>query len=169
MKLKPDVGAPGGTVLSTLPVAMGGYGVESVTSMACPLLAAIVAPVAEARSTHDPALIAALLLSTATPGQLYDLSTGYAVANEGLAPVPQQGAGLVQAYDAAFLQVILDKTRLSFNDTENFVPHDVFPVKNHGNANVKFTRGHRPALTGKRPVIRYQVQGNQPAPFASLR
>lgn len=47
LKLKPDVGAPGGNILSTMPLAMGGYGVESGTSMACPLLAAIVALVVE--------------------------------------------------------------------------------------------------------------------------
>ncbi|KAH6692648.1 subtilase [Plectosphaerella plurivora] len=135
VKLKPDVGAPGGNILSTLPVVMGGYGVESGTSMACPLLVAIVTLIAEARGTRDPTHITALLSSTATPG------------HEELAPVPQQGAGLVQAYDAAFSQVILDKTRLSFNDTENFVPQDVFTAKNHGNTTVKFTLLHRPALT----------------------
>lgn len=61
--------------------------------------------------------------------------------------MPQQGAGLVQAFDAAFSQVVMDKTRLSFNDTENLITTEVFTAKNHGNTSIKYVLNHVPALT----------------------
>lgn len=36
--IKPQISAPGGNILSTLPLAQGGYGVESGTSMATPFI-----------------------------------------------------------------------------------------------------------------------------------
>ncbi|KAG6105656.1 hypothetical protein E4U14_005004 [Claviceps sp. LM454 group G7] len=38
-----------------------------------------------------------------------------------LAPVPQQGGGLVQVDDAAYSTALLSPSRLSFNDTAHFV------------------------------------------------
>ncbi|KAG5920408.1 hypothetical protein E4U61_007931 [Claviceps capensis] len=36
MEFKPQIGAPGGYILSAYPVALGGYAVMSGTSMSCP-------------------------------------------------------------------------------------------------------------------------------------
>ncbi|KAG7143434.1 Subtilisin E like protein [Verticillium longisporum] len=147
LKNKPDVGAPGGNILSTLPLAQGGYGVASGTSMSCPLLAAIVALVVESRNTSDPREIQGILSMSAKPSRSYDMSTGWPVLSPGLGPVPQQGAGLVQAYDAIHSTVFLSATQLSFNDTENFLSEQTFTIRNEGNLSVTYAIGHRPALT----------------------
>ncbi|KAM0282157.1 hypothetical protein ACHAQH_003197 [Verticillium albo-atrum] len=147
LKPKPDFGAPGGQILSTLPLAQGGYGVASGTSMSCPLLASIVAMIFEGRQTRESGEIRAVLASTAKPGGSFDWSTGLPVLKPGLSPVPQQGAGLVQAYDAIYSKIILSPTHLSFNDTENLVSQSAFTIRNEGNSSVTYSVGQRPALT----------------------
>ncbi|KAH8884080.1 subtilase [Thozetella sp. PMI_491] len=136
LEVKPQFGAPGGDILSTLPVTMGSYGVESGTSMATPLMAAIVALIAQARGTRDPLLIGKLLSSTARPGPS---SSG------SLAPVPQQGAGLVQAYNAAHATSLFSISSLSLNDTEHFVSETSFTVTNLADTATTYDFYHLPA------------------------
>ncbi|KAJ5063596.1 peptidase S8/S53 domain-containing protein [Bipolaris maydis] len=108
-ELTPSFGAPGGLILSTWPVALGSYAVLSGTSMACPLVAGIYALLSNVRNTFDPVELQNLLASTAKPVP----SNGSSL----IAPPAQQGAGLVQAYDAAYATTVLSRPSLAFNDT----------------------------------------------------
>jgi hypothetical protein len=111
--------------------------------MACPLVAAIYALIAEVRGTFDPATIENLLAATANP-QLYNEGAGgYPV----LAPVAQQGAGLVQAYDAAYATTLLSTSSLAFNDSDHFVGTQNFTVFNLGTEEVTYTLGSVGAVT----------------------
>lgn len=143
MDLKPQVGAPGGNILSTYPRALGSYAVLSGTSMACPLAAGIVALVAQARGTFDPALIESLLSATSVPQRFNDGNKFFGY----LAPVAQQGGGLVRAYDAAFATTLLAPSGLSFNDTDHFVPSLNFTLSNRGGEPVTYKLSHVPAVT----------------------
>ncbi|KAI1338783.1 subtilisin-like protein [Xylariaceae sp. FL0016] len=139
--LKPQMAAPGGNILSTYPLDLGGYAVLSGTSMACPLTAAIYALVAQARGRLDPSLLERVLSSTATPTSWVE-GTG----NE-LAPVPQQGAGLIQAFDAAHVETILSVASISFNDTVNFMSNVTFTIQNLGPDEVTYELRHNGAIT----------------------
>ncbi|TQN70901.1 Intracellular serine protease [Colletotrichum shisoi] len=143
--LAPSFGAPGGGILSTWPVALGEYAVASGTSMATPLVASIVALVSQARGTKDPDLIKRLLASTAKP----NLSQSYGGEDfsAGLSPVAQQGAGMVQACDAAYATSILSVAGISFNDTDNLVSETSFTVTNVGDSLTTYNVSHDPALT----------------------
>ncbi|KAF5497791.1 Subtilisin DY [Colletotrichum siamense] len=145
LTLAPSFGAPGAGILSTWPVALGEYAEASGTSMATPLVASIVALVSQARGTRDPDLIKRLLASTAKPS----LSQNYGVPNidAGLGPVPQQGAGMVQAYDAAYATSVVNVAGLSFNDTDNLVSEASFTVTNVGDSPATYNVSHVPALT----------------------
>ncbi|ETS76666.1 hypothetical protein PFICI_12053 [Pestalotiopsis fici W106-1] len=142
--VKPQVGSPGGNILSTWPQTLGSYAVLSGTSMACPLVAAVIALVADVRGTFDPAVIEALLVATAAPANLNDGSGTYDI----LAPVAQQGAGLVQAFDAAYATIIPSVSYLAFNDTDNFVSTLNFTITNTGSEDVTYDLSSVSAATG---------------------
>lgn len=139
----PVLGAPGGNILSTYLRDEGGYAVLSGTSMATPFMAAVYTLVGQARGTFDPTQLGTILASNAH-AQLWNDGTG---TLRELAPVPQQGSGLVQAYDAAFTTTLLSVKSISFNDTYHSVPNATFTIRNMGNETVIYHLGHSPALS----------------------
>ncbi|PTB70252.1 subtilisin-like protein [Trichoderma citrinoviride] len=142
--VNPSISTPGGTILSTWPLPSGGYQIDTGTSMATPLMAAIYALLMQARGIKDPKTLLNLVSSTALQLPFYDGTNLY--ANE-LAPVAQQGAGLAQAYNAAHTTTLLNVPNIAFNDTDNFVKETSFTIKNTGKQSVTYTIGQTPALT----------------------
>ncbi|KAH7304312.1 peptidase S8/S53 domain-containing protein [Stachybotrys elegans] len=113
LDFKPQFGAPGRHIFSLALPEYDEYLVESSTSSAAALVAAAYALVSEARGTKDPGILESLFASTANP-QLFSWDLPF----EGyLAPAAQQGAGMIQAYDAAFTKARLEPSSLSFKDT----------------------------------------------------
>lgn len=141
--VKPQLGSPGGNILSTYPVDLGSYAVLSGTSMACPLVAAIYALLAEVRGTFDPTELESVLAATSNPVNFNDGTSTYSV----LAPVAQQGSGLVQAYAAAYATTILSVSSLAFNDTDNLADTLNFTITNTGTEDVTFELGNAGAAT----------------------
>ncbi|KAG5958438.1 hypothetical protein E4U58_005366 [Claviceps cyperi] len=157
MDFKPQIGAPGAGILSTYPVAKGGYYVDSGTSMAAALTAAIIALVTEVRGTLSPELMNNLLSSTAKP---QGFSDGTNIFGE-LAPAPQQGGGLVQAYDAAYTTSLLSPSSLSFNDTDNLATNLNFTITNKGSRAVTYKLDQIPSIT----MYTLGQDGVNPMPF----
>lgn len=139
--VKPQIASPGGMILSTMPLDLGAYAAMSGTSMACPLLAATYALIAEVRGTTDPATLEALVVATANKRPWAEDTSDL------LAPVPQQGGGLVQAHDAAHATTLLSITGISFNDTDHFVESADFEIRNLGDKEVVYELGHVPAAS----------------------
>ncbi|KAL6868592.1 peptidase S8/S53 domain-containing protein [Trichoderma novae-zelandiae] len=143
--LNPRIATPGGSILSTYPLSMGGYYVDSGTSMAAPLMASIYALIMEARAIKDPQALLSLVSSTAKQTKYHDYYTG--IFYDGLAPVAQQGAGLAQAYDAVHATTSLSVSSISFNDTDHFVNSTDFTISNGAQQAVTYTLGHIPSLS----------------------
>ncbi|KAK4041343.1 peptidase S8/S53 domain-containing protein [Parachaetomium inaequale] len=143
VEVKPQFSTPGGLILSTYPRALGSYGVLSGTSMACPMAAAIYALLMNARGTKDPKTLENVLSSTARPN-LFRLD-GQSLPL--LAPVAQQGAGLLQAWDAAHATTLLSVSSLSFNDTDHFNPVQDFSITNTGKTAVTYSLSNVGAAT----------------------
>jgi subtilisin family serine protease len=143
MVVKPQFGAPGGNILSTWPLRLGGYAVMTSGLMATPFAAGVYALIGQVRGSFDPVELQSLLSTHSNP-QLFNDRTGF---SEYLAPVPQQGAGLVQAYDAAYGQVIVTPESMSFNDTDNFIDNVDITLRNTGNTEVTYQLSHVPAIT----------------------
>jgi subtilisin family serine protease len=159
---KPQFGAPGSSILSTYPLSMGGYAIFRGTSMACPLAAGIFALISEVRGTLEPSVLENILSSTSKP-QLFHNGTSY---HDILAPVPQQGAGIIQAYDAAHAQVVLSPSSLSFNDTDHFLGALNFTIANTGSEDIQLDITHVPALTVYTPKVK-TLDGGFPNEFTT--
>lgn len=65
-----------------------------------------------------------------------------------MASASQQGAGVVQAFDAAYATTELSVNSLSFNDTENMVKEQKFVISNNSNRSISYTLRHVGAVTG---------------------
>ncbi|OTA91923.1 hypothetical protein M434DRAFT_388169 [Hypoxylon sp. CO27-5] len=145
LDIKPQVAAPGQNILSTYPLELGGYAVLGGTSMAAALTAAVYALISQVRGTRDPCILERVLSSTANPSIFpFVMPDG---ARAILAPVAQQGGGLIQAFDAAHTTTILSVASIAFNDTANFIPKANFSIQNLGSDEVTYEIGHVLALT----------------------
>ncbi|KAL0568529.1 hypothetical protein V5O48_013456 [Marasmius crinis-equi] len=143
LRFKPAVGAHGGQILSTYPLAKGGYQIMPGTSMATPYLAGCAALFLQARGkTAEVAKQARNFFETTAmllPEQHKE--------NPMLQTVIQQGAGLVDAYAAAYAETYLSPGELLLNDTEHFKGTHNFTIKNIGKKEKKYTIAHFPAGT----------------------
>ncbi|KZL73099.1 subtilisin-like serine protease PR1C [Colletotrichum tofieldiae] len=144
LDVKPQVTAPGGAILSTWTWDSGQYMVNGGTSMSTPFVAAVYALVGQVRGTLDQETLRSVIAATAQPKAWNDGTTAH---DDILAPVPQQGAGLVQAWDAAHATTILGSTGISFNDTDHFIAEHTFSIKNTASEEVTYKLGHAKAVT----------------------
>jgi hypothetical protein len=169
VEVKPQFSSPGGMILSTYPRLLGSYGVLSGTSMACPLAAAVYALLINVRGTKDPKTLENLLSATARP----NLFRRNGASLPFLAPVPQQGAGLIQAWDAAHATTLLSESSLSFNDTDHFNPVQRFDISNTGTKAVTYSLSHVGAATAytfanESTITPITFPGELTADFATL-
>ncbi|TDZ41307.1 Minor extracellular protease vpr [Colletotrichum trifolii] len=137
--------APGGNLLSTFPAKYGGYGVVGGTSQSVPFEAGVAALVKQAHPDYTPEEIQAVIAATARPVKWYDAS---GKVSDFLAPVFQQGGGLLDAWNAVHSTTLLNVGELSFNDTVNRPKSLSFDMKNTGKAAINYKLSHRGAASG---------------------
>ncbi|KAF9264126.1 subtilisin-like protease [Marasmius fiardii PR-910] len=140
---KPAVAAPGGNILSTLPVPLGSYGVESGTSMATPFVAGSAALLLQVKGKSSDVVhnIRNLLETTAAP--VPSNHTDDAL----LQTVTQQGAGLINVYNAAYTTTLISPAELILNDTAHLCRVQSFTVRNASPSPKTYRLSHVPAGT----------------------
>ncbi|KAF9264125.1 subtilisin-like protease [Marasmius fiardii PR-910] len=140
---KPAVAAPGGNILSTLPVPLGSYGVESGTSMATPFVAGSAALLLEVKGkSADFARSIRTLLET-TAAVVPSDHTEDAL----LQTVTQQGAGLVNVFNAVHTTTLVSPGELILNDTAHFRRSQTLTVRNTDSSPKTYRLSHIPAGT----------------------
>ncbi|KAL6905046.1 peptidase S8/S53 domain-containing protein [Trichoderma evansii] len=138
-ELKPQIGAPGGHILSTFPESIGSYGVISGTSMATPYIAGCFALVKSQFPDWSVDEILTALQTTAQP-------TVWAWNKTLLATTAQQGAGLVNVYDAITTATRVSPGQLAVTDNNSTSFGLVnITVENSGHFTQTYTLRHRGA------------------------
>ena len=141
LALKPDLSAPGGLIFSTLPLALGGYGLNSGTSMASPHVAGAVALLLEARPDVKSQVVRDILQNSATPG-LWSGNPGLGF----LEVTHHQGAGLLDIEAAIHATTKVTPGKLSLGETEGLPITSTLDIENDGASDVTYDLAHRPAL-----------------------
>ncbi|KAK6508894.1 hypothetical protein TWF481_003661 [Arthrobotrys musiformis] len=132
MYQRPHVSAPGGNILSTYPLIFGGYAVLSGTSMATPYIAGVIGLYLEkAKKEGRKVTPAELRVGLSTTGRPLIFNDGTKNSTF-LAPVAQQGAGIVDAYKFLHSKTSVDTELLEFNDTQHFHQSMSFKITNNG-------------------------------------
>lgn len=111
--IKPDLGAPGGAIRSTLPIERGSFGTISGTSMAAPYVAGAIALLLEAQPGLSASDVLARLQNTAKPRPWSGNPT---IGVREL--VHRQGAGLISVGDAVKTAVEITPSRLPLGEFE---------------------------------------------------
>ena len=133
LELKPDLGAPGGNIMSAYPLEAGGYATLGGTSMASPHVAGAVALLLQADPSLTPAEVRDTLQNHADPA-LWSLNPGAGLLEGAF----RQGAGLVDVDDAILATTSISPGALALGEGEAG-PHTVsVSVTNDGDAPVTY-------------------------------
>ncbi|MFD6952997.1 peptidase S8 [Nocardiopsis sp. TSRI0078] len=140
LTLKPDIGAPGGLINSTYPVAKGSYATISGTSMSSPHVAGGVALLLQARPDLGAHEVRDVLQNSADPKAWWgNPDLGY------LDNVHRQGAGMLDVPGAALATTTVTPGKLSLGATQDTVTKTV-TITNDGDEEATYELGHEGAL-----------------------
>lgn len=147
LKIKPDIAAPGGNILSTR--LGGGYLIEGGTSQAAPYIAGVAAlwiGKYGGRSVHGNGVakqLAAKIMHSGTPVPAVDSQGNFW---GGLASVLQVGTGLVNAVTVLQSNTSLSWAKFGLNDTAHFRPVHSVDITNNGPVVVTYNFGYVPSV-----------------------
>ncbi len=136
LTLKPDIGAPGGLIMSTYPLEQGGYATISGTSMAAPHVAGAAALLLEARPDTPTALVRAIFQNSADPA-LWNLAPGFGL----MEPVHRQGAGMIDIDDSITQTNIVTPGKIATGESEAGSHSEDIRLWNFGASDVTYTLG----------------------------
>ncbi|KAK7427743.1 hypothetical protein QQZ08_005681 [Neonectria magnoliae] len=145
-RMKPEISAPGGSILSTWPVDLGSWAVFSGTSMATPYISGVGALFFGSRGGRKAlgdggALLAhERIIASGKPVRHND-------GTDNLASVAKQGAGLVDAEKVLLYSTSVSPANINLNDTVNFVGTHKVEVTNSGDESITYQVSHEPGTT----------------------
>jgi subtilisin family serine protease len=142
LDMKPDLGAPGGQIYSTIPLEQGGYAVFNGTSMASPHTAGAVALFLQAHPGTSPAEVRDALQNTAEPM----LWSGNPASNQ-LDVVHRQGAGMINIAKAINAPARVSPGKLALGEDAGQSMVRTLTVKNLTNNPIEYTLSHQPAVS----------------------
>ncbi|KAG0207133.1 hypothetical protein BGX28_001564 [Mortierella sp. GBA30] len=139
LEMKPDIGAPGGYIYSTVPVEKGSYATMSGTSMATPYVAGCAALLLESDPSANRNDVLGRLRLYSKPGLYKDTVIPDSVA--------RQGAGMVHVLNAIQGKLLAQPTHLPLNDTDNTLSTYTITLTNLYPKAEVFSISHIPAMS----------------------
>jgi subtilisin family serine protease len=163
LKVKPNIGAPGGLIRSTYPLENGdetGYAIISGTSMASPHVAGAVALLLQAKPGTTAARAKQLFQNSADPVTLAPPNTAF------LDPVHRQGAGMIDIDDAIKATASVSPSEVALGEGTGGT--FTLTITNNGASAVTYTLANQNAVaTGGATNAPSILVGNQTVTFSS--
>lgn len=135
--LKPNLGAPGGSIYSSYPLELGGAASLSGTSMASPHVAGAAALVLQALPKTPSQAMMGLLQNSAKPKN-WSLSPGLGLLDH----THRQGAGLIDIPAAVQATTSVTPSQLSLGESQGGPKTVMLQVSNKGSASVTYDLSH---------------------------
>jgi len=142
LDFKPDLGAPGGNILSTWPVALGSYATDGGTSMSAPHVAGAAALLLQARPHVPPSFVRDLLQNNAEPAK-WNVNPALGILDN----VHVQGAGLIHIDRTVLNGVSVSPGKLALGDSAAGPSTQTLTFTNSGDSAVTYDLSHVAALT----------------------
>jgi minor extracellular serine protease Vpr len=166
LSLKPDIGAPGGSIFSTVPLELGGHGTLSGTSMASPHVAGAAALLLQAKNGPKPRHaypaidVRDRLQNSAKPSNWSgNPALGF------LDYAHRQGAGLLDIEDAILATVDVKPGKLSLGESQAGPQTRRLTIKNSGSSPVTLDMSDVTAVaSGPKSLINYATVSTFLAP-----
>jgi len=138
LRSKPDIAAPGGNILSTYPLAKGGYILMSGTSMATPYIAGAHALYMQSKKSKPRGdEIRKVFKNTATISKNAGSKTFTSAA--------KQGAGLINVLSAVTTTSSITPDHIDLLDTKHLQKTVKITIKNNGKKTESYKLSHIPA------------------------
>jgi minor extracellular serine protease Vpr len=139
LSVKPDIGAPGGNILSTYPLQKNGYANISGTSMSSPHVAGAVALLLDAKGTNvDAETVRTILQNSADPRLVFGLISGQQVRDA----VQRQGAGMLDIDDAIQATTYISPGKLSLGEDNGQPQTRTLTIRNNGPTAMTYSLSH---------------------------
>ncbi|EAU90898.2 peptidase [Coprinopsis cinerea okayama7 len=158
---KPALAAPGGNILSTVPLNMSAFAVVSGTSMSAPFVAGSAALILSVRGVTPEVGRATRNLLETTASYVPSSDAEDALLQTAI----QQGAGLVNVHKAVHTTTLVSPGELVLNDTANFKPVHKVLLNNTGDTERTYSVKHVPAGTALTILQGVPFQSNGPVPL----
>ncbi|KPM44473.1 hypothetical protein AK830_g2099 [Neonectria ditissima] len=145
-RMKPEISAPGGSILSTWPVDSGSWATYSGTSMASPYIAGVGALFFGSRGGRSTLgssganIAVERIIASGNPIKHND-------GTENLASVAKQGAGLVDAAKVILSGTSVSPANLHLNDTVHFKGDHEVVLTNANEDTVTYELSHEAGIT----------------------
>lgn len=133
LTLKPDIGAPGGSIYSTYVMEKADYATLGGTSMASPHTAGAVALLLEARPKTSSQAVRRILQNSADPAP-WNLNPGIGYLDS----VHRQGAGMLDIDDSILATTVIEPGKISLGESEGGPAAHSLTLENNGPAGVTY-------------------------------
>lgn len=138
--IKPDLGAPGGFIRSSIPIEQGIYAFNAGTSMAAPHVAGAAALLLQARPNTPSNAVRDILQNNAVPRPY--------PGNQGLVEaVHRQGAGMIDVPAAVTATTRITPAALSLGEVEGATATGAMVISNESGSAVTYRLSNRPAVS----------------------
>lgn len=162
LSFKPDIGAPGGMIRSTYPLALGGYAVLSGTSMASPHTAGAVALLLQAKPNTPSNTIRDILQNSGVPSPWWGAPTAPYIDN-----VNRQGAGMLQIDKAVLATTKIQPGELALGESQFGPVTRTLTVTNKGDREVTYDLTSVNALSVSGTFVQSFATSNASVTFSS--